>query len=213
MKQITSNSPGLAWKKLIKEVIKNGNHAKDGNINLLECLNILITIKNPTHTDSVIRKHSEEKMLNWMKNNFLTLEPVENWGYSYGQRILNYQGINQFNEIVKKFKKNIQTKSATVTLSYPPGDMHHSPCVNIIDFKFRNNRLNATVFMRSQDAGKKTYADIICLGIIQKNLAEELQVELGELTIHIASLHIYETDLNDLENKFPEFFLNQLKNE
>lgn len=206
MKQINANSAGLGWKKLVKEVLQRGAHAKDGNINLKECLNVFITIKKPTITDSVLKKFAEVDMLEWMKKNFLSLDPVDNWGYSYGQRIFNFQGENQFAEIVKKFKKNIQTKSATITLSFPPGDKQHSPCVNIIDFKYRNNKLNATVFMRSQDAGKKTYADIVCLGTILENLAKELKVDSGELTIHIASLHIYETDLDALQKKFPEFF-------
>lgn len=206
MKQIKANTPGQAWKKLLKEVLKYGEQVMDGDTKLLESLNVIITVKNPTKTDSTIEKYADKKMLEWMKNNFLSQNPVDGWGYSYGQRIFNYNGDNQLEQAIKKFKKNIQTKSATLTLSCPPEDKKHSPCVNVIDFKFRNNQLNATVFIRSQDAGKKAYADIISLGTILNGLANEINVNPGDLIIHVSSLHIYEPDLNDLKNKFPDLF-------
>ena len=206
MKIIKAKSPGIVWKKLIKETLSNGLEIYDDQTKLTEITNVLIQINEPCSTDSILKKNVDIEMLNWMKKNFLSQDPVENWGYSYGQRISNYLGENQIETITKKLKKSLDSKSATITLSLPPEDKKHSPCVNIIDFKYRNNQLNATGFMRSQDVGKKAYADYICLGIILDNLANDINVKVGELIIHVASLHIYEGDLNDLKTKFPDLF-------
>lgn len=206
MKHIKAKTPGIAWKKAVKEVLKSKVVVHDGEIKLIESLNVLITVSQPTKMDAILKKHADIKMIKWMFKNFFSKTPIDNWGYSYCQRITDYMGENQIKQITDKLRNNKETKSATLTLSLPPHDKKHAPCVNIIDFKFRKGQLNATVFIRSQDAGKKIYADIICIGTILENLAIELGLKTGELLIHVVSLHIYSNDLIDLEKKFPDLF-------
>lgn len=129
-----------------------------------------------------------------MRNNFLLNEPITNWGYSYGQRFTNFDGIDQIGGVVEKLKKNPNSKSATITLMNPLGDSHHMPCIVALDFKIREGKLMTTAFFRSQDAGKKIYADIICLGEIAKKIADRVGVAVGALSILTASLHFYEED-------------------
>jgi len=196
MTAITTTTPGTAWKKAIKIVLDKGEIIQDDGENLYELINVSILIKKPTKIDQIVKDYGDIEMLKWMRNNFHSTEPVENWGYCYGQRLQNFEGINQMEKVIIKLKKNPQTKSATLNFTFPPGDVKHMPCVNILDLKFRNNKLNASVFMRSQDAGKKLYADIISMGEIVKEIAQKVGQTPGELLIHISSLHVYEKDLN-----------------
>jgi len=205
MKQLISKTPGLAWKQALNLVATEGKHVKDGEKDLKEFMNVFLTIQNPLASDEIIEKYADQTMVEWMRNNFLSNEPVLNWGYSYGQRFTNFDGINQIDSVIEKLKKNPESKSATITLMDPQSDGSHMPCIVALDFKIRSNRLMTTAFFRSQDVGKKIYADIICLGEISKKIADAVGVESGDLNILIVSLHFYEED----RQKFSELL--QLK--
>ena len=65
--------------------------------------------------------------------------------------------------------------------------------------KIRNGKIVGNAFFRSQDAGKKFYADIMCIGEIMKLVSNKLGLEVGTLSIFIASLHIYESDFDKIK--------------
>lgn len=197
MTNIKETTPGLLWKAAAKEVYEKGADIKDGEKDLKELLNVFITCENPMGSDVVIEHYADGKMIEWMLGNFLKQEPVLDWGYSYGTRFFNHHGIDQVANVIAKLKKNPDSKSATINLMDVEADLKHVPCICTIDFKIRNGRLNATSFFRSQDAGKKLYADIISIGKIMEMIAKEVDVPVGELSILIASLHIYEEDIKD----------------
>jgi thymidylate synthase len=195
---IAAKTPGEAWKKAALEVFKVGSPIKDGDVNLKELLNIFLSIENPLGTDAIMDRYADAKMIEWMRNNFLSNNPVDSWGYSYGQRFTDFGGINQIQDVIQKLKKNPESKSATITLMNPEGDKHHMPCIVALDFKIRNKQLMLTAFFRSQDVGKKIYADIICLGEIEKEIADSIGVAMGPLNILIVSLHAYEADFEKI---------------
>lgn len=199
---IEAINPGEAWKKSVSAVFENGKEIKDGEKKIKELLNVNITIENPRTIDAITKKYGEKKMIQWMKNNFLKLEPVEDWGYSYGQRMQDFQGFNQYENIIKKLQNNLTTKSATISFMYPPDDKKHVPCIVAIDLKIRQKMLIGTAFFRSQDAGKKLYADIICIGEIMNRIAKKINVKTGLLNLHVVSLHIYQEDFPELKKKF-----------
>lgn len=204
MKHITAKTPGKLWLKAAEEVMKNGKPVKDGEQNLKEIINVMVTVNDPLGTDKILEKYADQKMIAWMKDNFLKKDPVLDWGYSYGQRFFNFEGINQVGNVVAKLKKNPDSKSATIALVDPKGDSHHVPCIAAIDFKIRENKLVLTAFFRSQDVGKKMYADIISLGEIGKMISKEVGVELGGLNILIVSLHAYEADWDNINKLVSE---------
>lgn len=200
MRQITAKTPGEAWFKSAKLVLEEGTIVKDEEILLKESLNIFLTVKEPMSSDKILRKYADPKMVDWMRKNFLEKEAVANWGYSYGQRFFDFDGIDQIAQIIKKLKQNPESKSATVTLMNPRGDSHHMPCIVALDFKIRKDEVMTTAFFRSQDVGKKMYADIICIGEIASQVASGVGKSLGPVNIHIVSLHAYEADWQKLKS-------------
>ena len=90
--------------------------------------------------------------------------------------------------------KNPESKSATISFMHPGYDDKHMPCIVSMDFKIRNDKLNGNAFFTSQDACKKFYADIMCMGEILNIVSKQIKVKVGELNILIAYLHIYEND-------------------
>ena len=204
MKEINSDTPGLAWKKALNLVYFQGDEISDGNKKLKELLNVFITIKNPVQIDEVLKRFGDMKMIELMKDNFLKQESAFEGIFSYGSRIFNYHGINQLESIISKLSKNPESKSAVINFLDPSEDKSHIPCICTLDIKIRNDKLIGTAFFRSQDVGKKLYADIIALGSIMENISKILKITLGELNILAVSLHLYQEDLplfsNILEN-------------
>ena len=199
---IIQPSIGKAWVEAMEMVIANGVYIKDGNVSLKELLNLTITITQPDAdflNDTILQKFATPDMITTMRENFFTDSPFKNWGYSYAQRIENYDGINQYESIVQKLKENPETKSATIVLNKPKDDALHIPCINILDFKLRNNTLILNAFFRSQDIAKKLFADAVCLSEIAQKTSEALGVKNKELNIYVMSAHIYEPDKNDAE--------------
>ncbi|OYT43522.1 MAG: hypothetical protein B6U88_00860 [Candidatus Aenigmarchaeota archaeon ex4484_56] len=118
----------------------------------------------------------------------------------YGKRLFNYRGINQIKAVVNKLKVKPESKSAIITLTDPSKDKRHVPCICVMDFKIRNSLLTTTAFFRSQDAGKKIYADILAIGEIVKLISRNLNVKIGPLILYICSSHIYEEDIKKINN-------------
>ena len=191
---IKKNSIGLAWRNAIEKVFEKGKTVHDGEVKLHELLGLHITIDNPSEDDEFIKKNGDLSMIEWKKNNFFSDKNVLDWGYSYGQRLTNYEGINQIKNVKEKLLKNPESKSATICLNNPKGDEKHSPCINILDFKLRNDTLILNTFFRSQDICKKMYADTICLTEILNDMAETLKIKNTQLNLYIMSAHIYEND-------------------
>lgn len=194
-KLLSVNTPGGAWKKAIKLVMAKGKLITDDKEILKECLHIIISIKNPLKNDRILKKFADENLLKFMERNFLKCETISDWGYSYGSRIFNFHGVNQVDEVVKKLSKKPESKSTTIIFSDPTYDFQgHSPCVSLLDFKIRKQKLITTAFLRSQDVGSKIYADIIAIGKISKIIADRLEIKLGPLVLIITSAHIYKKD-------------------
>lgn len=142
-------------------------------------------------------------MVKWMvEDNFGGTKPVLDWGYCYGLRMDSFRNeVNQIEKIVRKLKTNPESKSATISLMDPQLDFdNHMPCIMSLDFKIRKDALSVVGFFRSQDIGKKFYADILSLGSIQKQVAQELSIQRGQIKIFISSAHIYEQDFDKVSS-------------
>lgn len=103
--------------------------------------------------------------------------------------------INQFEKAYQLLKSDPDTRQATIVFFDPYKDYTDTkdkPCTNLIRFMIRENKLNMTVFMRSNDIIFGTCYDIFNFTMLQEIMAGLLNVEVGKYT-HIAdSLHIYE---------------------
>ena len=192
--EIKERTIGSAWKKCCAKVMQEGKDFNDGEQKIKEITNLLVKIASPQKKDKIIEKKADSKMITWMMQNFFEKNPIEGWGYSYGQRLFEYNGIDQIESIIAKIKKKPETKAATITLMNPGNDERHAPCVCLLDFKKRNRQINLTAVFRSQDIGKKMYADAICLGRIMQEVSDRTESKPGELILHIISAHVYEAD-------------------
>lgn len=117
------------------------------------------------------------------------------WG-SYGTRI----GI-QLQHVVRKLRKDPDTRQALVTLWSPtfdntPGKRDY-PCTVSLGFRFdqTHTKLRMNVLMRSNDVWLGLPYDMFQFTQLQLTLCHILGVEPGGYRHHAWSMHLYERDL------------------
>tara|TARA_R110000850_G_scaffold277120_1_gene423037 strand:- start:18132 stop:18779 length:648 start_codon:yes stop_codon:yes gene_type:complete len=199
MKYIQEQTIGKAWIKAMQLIINNGFEGiYDGNDKILEHIPVIIEITQPKLTDTIIQKYAKKESLDFMMNNFVKMEPILTWGYSYAQRLYDYDGTNQINEIINILKKKPNAKSATINLLCLKGDKEHKPCLTSLDFKVRRDTLIIMGNFRSQDIGKKMYADAVELYKIGRYISKQLGLKKIIVMHIINSAHIYMKDLNNI---------------
>lgn len=199
MINVQSKTIGLAWINSIKAVIEFGTREVYDNSELIiELVPLIVEITRPNVDDEIITKYGKPAVIEFMKKNFRELNPVLNWGYSYGERLYNIQGLNQVNNIITLLKSNPNAKSATINLLSPFNDIIHKPCLTTIDFKIRKGILLVFGYFRSQDIGTKMYADAMELYNLGKDIAMATHCNSISITHIISSAHIYSKDLEEV---------------
>lgn len=127
---------------------------------------------------------------------------------AYGPRIREMRGkINQWENVVKLLRKDSTSKRAVIQL-FDAGDIvrryREVPCTTTMQFLLRDDRLNMSVTMRSNDAYWGTPHDVFCFTMLQELLARQLGCELGQYFHYVGSMHVYEKYIEDVKNYVEE---------
>lgn len=119
---------------------------------------------------------------------------AEDNGLFHGAYGLRTDG--QYEKIVERLKADPDTRQAVVTIWDPKLDLLEKkrdyPCTILHQFRIRNNKLNMTVFMRSNDVWLGAAYDFFQFTRVQIAIASVLGIEPGKYAHHVGSLHIYE---------------------
>jgi len=192
------------WKESLKHVFEKGKDFQDeNNRTCREVFNLLIKIRNP---EKDIK--APIKLLNNFKNwKYPPLEEIAkvilsnklapDYSYSYGPRMFNFQNkIDQINEfVIPLLKENPNSRRATVSLWDPVKDSKlikkDIPGLITVDFKLRNNKLNLTAIIRSNDLFFGWPANIYQLYVLQDHIRKKLNCEIGNLDTVSISAHIF----------------------
>lgn len=193
---IKAYSIGEAWLLALKTVMADGVEIQDDKGSILETVPLFIEIINPSLSDRIIEAYGDKAFLDFLSKNFECLSPIDEWGYSYAQRLYSFNNTDQIQEVINKLNKNPFSKSATISLLINDEDKKHKPCLTTLDFKVRNNTLIINAMFRSQDIGKKMYGDALELLKIGNKMIQKLPAMGIILILSICSAHIY---LNDIE--------------
>lgn len=197
---IKASSIGEAWLMAAKFVITNGSEVQDGAETIIETIPLMIEIVEPVIDDAVIQKFGNKEHIEFLTRNFEELSEIEDWGFSYAQRLYRYNNANQIEQIVERLRDNPLSKSATISLLIKEADVKHTPCLTTLDFKIRNETLIVTASFRSQDIGKKMYGDALALLKIALSIIPNFSAQGIVLILSISSAHIYQTDLKHIQS-------------
>ncbi|MDD5543216.1 MAG: thymidylate synthase [Acidobacteriia bacterium] len=163
-----------------------------------EIAHLTLVIAYPNPVDPIISRHGDPAWLNWIHKNFFVQNRVKDLGNaaSYAVRLFNYgyRGRDQIQGIVKRLRRDRETRSATVTTFMPLTDTSYIPCISLLDFWIPGKKLELVVYAHSLDFGKKAYGNLVELAQLQSLVAKRLKVSVGRMTLYVKSAHIYKPE-------------------
>lgn len=222
MKVIKGKTIQKVYSKLVKILLKNKNFV--GNTKEIE--NACLIIENPSLDNisfpfrSISKKYSEAELKwYWSADNKcetigkyakmwlrLTDDGLTN-NSAYGYILFKKYGFNQLEQIIELLKLDKNTRRAVLNISDPAinrittKDMQ---CTVAIQFLIRNDKLNMTVYMRSNDVYFGLPYDYIFFESLHQYVAyslNKLKIKIGTYTHITTSLHMYERDIEKFKKQ------------
>jgi thymidylate synthase len=220
---IEVGSYALAYNLLRNEFLNESMTVNPRGQKTKEILNATITIRNPRkrlafHKNrkynlyfniaellTIIGNINLVKFLNHFNKNVSQFSDngISFYG-AYGPRLNT-----QWFDLVKKLREDKDTRQAIMTIYDGKMDLSQKtkdmPCTLNFHFMIRNDKLNLTTYMRSNDLFWGFQYDIFNFTMIQEMVLNELkmympELELGTYTHTTTSLHIYKRHFDLLEN-------------
>lgn len=112
----------------------------------------------------------------------------------YGERLQNWRGINQLDNVVNLLKEHPTSRRATIQL-FDATDLSERfksiPCTCTLQFLVREDQLHMFVAMRSNDAYLGLPHDVFSFTMLQEMVARTVGVGLGQYKHCAGSLHLY----------------------
>lgn len=206
--KITANKIKDGWRKLVKKIMDEGKLIEDERgSKTREILNAIVEIKKPFKTNFYqIGEEIEapegyfwsgEKLKEYAKQ-FLTPDR-QGFIYTYGNRLRGHFQVDQVEEAIRRLKNFKGTRRATMITWDPRIDTREDevPCMILIDFKIRDEKLHTTGVWRSHDIYGAWFPNAVGTAYLARYVAKKTGVKVGPITIHSISAHIYEVNFNE----------------
>lgn len=133
-------------------------------------------------------EYVEDYFVNYLMND----KTSENEEYVYGSRVYGY-----IDKVIHILKDTPDTNQAVLEIA-SPGDIYlkEPPCLRCLTFKVINNKLNMSVFFRSNDLFAGYPVNLAGLELLKQYVASESNLENGKLYYASDGLHIYSYQLD-----------------
>lgn len=119
----------------------------------------------------------------------------------YGAILYNRYGFNQVEKVISLLEKDVSSRRAIINFNVPNKNAlitKDEICTMFLQFYIRDNKLNCTGSMRSNDIYFGLPYDIVFFTILQKYIADRLGLDYGYYIHNVVSLHLYDRDVNKL---------------
>lgn len=118
-----------------------------------------------------------------------------NWKYTYHRRYSE-----QYQFVIDELKRNPYSRRAVMDIRSCDDIGSDDPaCWQHAQYLIRNGALHCKVLFRSNDAVKAAFMNAFALIMLQKRIADELEVEMGTYTHRANSFHVYARDYDLLD--------------
>jgi thymidylate synthase len=199
MVTIGTDTIGDAWLDVARTILGDGERSTYDGLAIHEVMMATLVVASPRFSDAIIERYADPDRLAWMHANFSdhTVVPELGDADSYATRLHDYgrTGLDQLAWVVERLRADPTCRSASITTFQPLSDTSYIPCVSLLDFFLVDGTLRLVVYAHSIDFGAKGYANLVELASIQHDVAKDLDVEVGSLTMIVKSAHIYDSEL------------------
>lgn len=119
------------------------------------------------------------------------------WHYTYHRRFEKW-----IPGVINELKNNPNSRRASISVrDNSKDDGNANPaCLQNIQFMIRNNKLDMFVLFRSNDSVRASFMNAFALTELQKRIADELNISVGEYTHRANSYHVYPECCQTLDN-------------
>lgn len=239
MVEITGNTFAESYKKLLDKVYNHYEYeTAPRGMNIREIMNCVVKIRNPY--SNLFKNKVRDLPLKYLKKELALYFAGVNdakmfasaskfWkkianddgtiNSAYGNLIFKMEDSgdqkSQWNWALIQLSKDKDTRQAVLHFNRPIHQyegVKDFPCTLEMTFHIRDNKLNATIVMRSNDVIKGTTFDIPFFMLLQQLMLVSLkkfypEIEMGEYT-HIAhSMHLYESDFDLVQEMLQHEFI------
>lgn len=209
------------WETLVKKIIKEGNNVNDERGSLTkEILNVTVSIKKPlrnTNTGDFFNIKSkvsdildvrvpegyfwEGDKLKVYTKQFIS-DDKQGFVYTYGNRLrTHFDGVDQINEAIKRLNNYRESRRA-ISITWDQvidTQTDEVPCMILVDFKIRDDKLYTTALWRSHDIYGAWFPNTVGLTYLAQYVSERVHAAIENITIHSISAHIYEVNFPESE--------------
>lgn len=116
---------------------------------------------------------------------------------AYGPRVAP-----QLVQAVKRLERDPDSRQAIVTIwdpMYDNSNVRDLPCTLSFNFRIRDDKLNMSTTMRSNDVWLGTAYDVFMFTQLQCTIANVLEIPVGTYRHHAYSLHLYERNIDAVD--------------
>lgn len=188
------------WLQGLEKIINKGRFVQGERGGTYEFLNLISVF--PENADYTLPKDYVlgEAAVDQYKDSFLNKNKGE-FIYTYGNRIREYFGCDQYEKVIEKLKKFQNTRRA-IAITWDPIQDNESaevPCLITIIIQQWEDTLYFTGVWRSHDYYRAFPANIIGFKNFADHITDEVQGKIGQLLVHSVNAHVYEYDVEEVK--------------
>lgn len=219
--RIDKTNINTAYKKVCKDLLKKGETISGGKTtrgDYKELRNYSFTIDDITNdvinlktrnisynylVGEILWYWSARNDLNFIKHFSKFWDMISDDGKTsnsaYGYILQKKHGFNQIEAVIDLLKKDPSSRRAVLNFNTPNINMAYTKdevCTICLSFMIRDNKLDCTAVMRSNDVIFGLSYDLSYFISLQKYIADRLGVSYGSYTHYAFSMHVYEKDFD-----------------
>lgn len=190
MYTVKGDTPGECWAQAMALIEKHGWDITTEHGQLTrEVRNLIVEIQHPDLGWPIKGTGWNTGALDKYAIQFFNPDK-QGFDYSYGERL--FRG-NQLAYIMDTLAKSKVSRRAIATTWVPKIDHHadHTPCLQLIEFLYRENKLHMTAVFRSNDIRDAWPQNVYGLNTVLKRICAYTSMTPGTLTTHSVSAHYY----------------------
>jgi thymidylate synthase len=209
---VSAESIGSAHKQIIDKIMLHGKHVitEDSEDTVELDSPLIVQVHMPLYDPMIYRLPSGFAVCGFNKNymeeyatQMMNPNNTNNFSYTYGSRLRDYTidglHIDQFESVIEKIARHPSTRRAIMHTWDVMNDLngHHVPCIQTIQFLWRDTYINCVATIRSNDMlmawGCNAYGLARMMEVAAAKLSSEynLLTRVGTLTTISSSAHIY----------------------
>ncbi|MFX1543808.1 MAG: thymidylate synthase, partial [Promethearchaeota archaeon] len=184
---LKAKTPVDAWIRAVRKIMESGMLRVDERGSETRWhSNLMIHVEDP-YSNRVSKEYPFSERVLREKYATQLLDPDRmDFEYTYGERLNAWgpDGLNQIEYVIAKLRESPNSRRAVATTWDPRKDTVHDevPCLNHFVFMKRNELLDLSVMIRSNDMYGAWPANIYALGELLTHVSERVDLKPGTIT-------------------------------